>query len=429
MDIMGRTAARIQVLVFFVAAAPACTCSAVELVGATDAFSVPDPPRDVTHELPCDGDVPPACHAALPYMEDPCPQVITIAFLSSLRRADVFLSLDSSRSMDEEIYNLRTSLRDTVVPGVRAEIPDVWFGVGRFEDCNECPHNMEMLEPMSGDIGPVEEALRVLFDLCGGNEPYTENLYAIATGDVSPFLGWGGVVPSSWTCTPPGAIGWPCFRRNTIPIVVQTGDESFIEALTVCPPGTTLDQAVDALNSISAKYIGVNSTGAFTGSYEEMVYIANGTGSVDAGGDPLVFNIPPDGSGLGLQIVDAIATLARNVPVDITAEPRDDPADEIDALAFVERIEPDTDGGVGLDEDSTRVCSSDLPVTDADGDTFADTFSSVLGGTVCFDIHLRRNEILPPGSEPRVLRLTIDVVADGVSILDTREVLLCVPGV
>jgi hypothetical protein len=362
-------------------------------------------------------------------MDDPCPQVVTVAFLSTLKRADVFFSLDSSRSMDGEIYNLRTSLRDSVVPGVRGEIPDVWFGLGRFEDCSECPHNMSMLEPMSGDIGPLEETLRTLFDLCGGNEPYTENLYAIASGDVGPFLRWGNVEPSSWTCTPPGAIGWPCFRRNTIPIIVQTGDESFIEALTVCPPGTSLDQAIDALNSISAKYIGVNSTGSMTGGYAEMVYIANGTGSVDADGEPLVFNIPDDGSGLGLQIVDAIATLARNVPVDITAEPRDDPDDEFDALEFIERIEPDTDGGVGLDEDSTRVCSSDLPVTDSDGDTFIDTFSSVLGGTVCFDVVLRRNETLPPVDEPRILRLTIDVMADGVTILDTREVLLCVPGV
>jgi hypothetical protein len=361
-------------------------------------------------------------------MAEPCPQPLTLAFSANLERADVFFSLDSSLSMEGEIANLRTSLRDVVVPGVTAVIPDVWFGIGRFEDCNDCTHNLVMLEPVTGDIARIEAALHGMSDLCGGNEPYTQDLYAIATGDVTPFLEWGGVEPASWTCTPPGEIGWPCFRRDAIPIIVQTSDESFVEALSACSPPVSHEQVIEALNAISAKYIGVNSESSPHAGRADMEIIAEGTGSVAASGDPLVFDIPADGSGLGTQIVGAISTLSRNVPVDITAVLTDDPSDDIDALVFIDHVEPDVDGGVAVPDDPGRICPADLTVTDVDGDTVPDTFSSVLGSAVCFDVYLARNVTVPPIGEARVIGLTIDVVADGVTVLDSRNVILCIPG-
>ncbi|MBW2261154.1 MAG: hypothetical protein JRG91_04205 [Deltaproteobacteria bacterium] len=409
----------------FLAITSACDCGGTEILGSTDAGNSEDASEG---EPPCGYDVPTRCHAALEYMADPCPQPVTLAFSANLKRADVYFSLDSSLSMAGEIMNLRTSLRDVVVPGVRAEIPDVWFGIGRFEDCMECAHNMVMIEPVTNDIARIEAALHAMSDLCGGNEPYTQNLYAIATGDVAPFAEWGGVEPASWTCTPPGAIGWPCFRTDAIPIIVQTGDESFIEALGSCSPAIDHAQTISALNSISAKYIGVNSGESALAGRDDMVIIAEGTGSVAASGNPLVFDIPRDGSGLGSQVVEAIAVLSRNVPVDITAVPRDDPSDDIDALTLIDHVEPDSDGGIALPEDHARICPGGLPVTDADDDTILDTFSSVLGSAVCFDVHLRRNETIPALSSHQEFRFLIDVIADGVTVLDTREVVLCVPG-
>jgi hypothetical protein len=362
---------------------------------------------------------------------EPEPTVDHLVFSTDLQMADVYFTLDSSGSMRDEIDNLRESLEDVVVPGVAAEIPDVWFGVGRFEDCDpgSCSNDMRMLQAVTSDIPTVRSAIASMTTTCGGAEPYTQNLCAIATGNVTPYIHWNGVGPVTPPCSPPGSIGWPCFRPGAVPIVVQLGDEDFDEATGDCSPGKSHADAIAALNSISAKYIGVDSGS----SDSDMETIANGTGSVDTSGSPLVFSIPGNGSGLDSQVVNAIGVLANQVPIEVTTDARDDPSDSVDTVVeFIDYIEPSTAGGWEDPADPSRVCVGGLDVADLYDpfDGRPDSFTGVLPGTiVCFDIYPKRNESVPATDSPQTFLCEIDVIGDGITVLDTREVYFLVPPV
>ncbi|MBW2263914.1 MAG: hypothetical protein JRG91_18290, partial [Deltaproteobacteria bacterium] len=282
---------------------------------------------------------------------------------------------------------------------------------------------------MTDDLGLVQDALDSIDAVGTGDEPYTHNLYAIATGDmeVFPTSGWPGIAPRTWTCRAPGAIGWPCFRTGAIPIIVQLSDEDFDDAISLCtPPDMRHDAAIEALNSISAKYIGVNSQPGLYGSRDDMEIIAIGTGSVDESGEPLIFDVDPHGADLGDQLVEAIRLFATAVPLQISAVARDDPEDGVDSLTFIERVEPNPSGWASDPRDS-RSCTGGLAVEDLDGDTNPDAFVSILGPTMCFELVARANETLAPGGDYRMFSAHVDVLADGVTVLDTREIVFCVP--
>jgi hypothetical protein len=363
-------------------------------------------------------------------IHDPEPTMDHLVFATDLQKADVFFALDSSGSMGGEINNLRTSLMSTVIPGVLAEVPNVWFGVGRFEDCGFCAHNMTMIQAMTNDIAAMEASLTG-WSTCGGRQPSTQYLYALATGDLPPFLGWGNVTPTSWTCIPPGDVGWPCFRPDAMPIIVQFSDSDFSDAISSCTPSYNHDQAITALSDIGAKYIGVNSGSGTYSAHADMVVIATGTGSVDVTGSPIVFDISSDGTGLGAQVVDAIEILAHQVPVEVTFHVRDDPSDLVDTESeFMDYIEPSVAGGWPDPRDPTVICVSGLTVADERPplDGRPDTFTSVLPGTpVCFDIYVKQNWTVPATPEPQTFLAEIDVMADGLTVLDTRDVYFLVP--
>jgi hypothetical protein len=361
---------------------------------------------------------------------DPDPQVDHLVFGTDLQRADVFFTLDSSGSMTGEINNLRDTVRSTVIPGIQAVIPDVWFGVGRFEDCAYCTFNMAVLQQITSDDVSVETALTG-WSTCGGSEPYTQNLYAIATGDLGPFASWGGITPTSWTCTPPGSIGWPCFRDDSLPIIIQFGDEPFSDAMSICSPGYNHDQAITAMRSIGARYIGVNSgTGTYS-SHADMMIIATGTDSVDLTGSPLVFDIPSDGTGLGGQVVNAVETLVGAMEMEVTTDMRDDPSDMVDTVAeFLDHVEPSLTGGHADPADPSRICVGGLPIGDLyePFDGRPDSFTSVRPGTlVCFDIHVKQNWSVPAIDVPQTFQCEMDVVADGITVVDTRTIYFLVP--
>lgn len=375
----------------------------------------------------CEFEAPVECDVILPYGEDACPEAATLAFSTELQIADVFFTVDMSGSMIDEIFTLRARLRDEIVPGVQETIPDVWFGVGTIDGCyGGC---MQVKQMMTDDLGLVQDALDSIEAVGTGDEPYTHNLYAIATGEIEIFPSgtWWGLEPREWTCRAPGAIGWPCFRTGAIPIVVQLSDEDFDDSIRHCrPPEMSHEDAVAALNGISAKYIGVNSQPGLYGSRDDMEIVAVGTGSMDGEGTPLIFDVDPHGADLGDQLVEAIRLLATAVPLRITAVARDDAGDGIDALEFIERTEPNPSRWASDRRDS-RPCTGGLTVEDGDGDGLADAFVSIPGPTMCFDVVARANGTLEPTGEYQVFAAHVDVLADGVTVLDTREIVFCVP--
>jgi hypothetical protein len=286
---------------------------------------------------------------------------------------------------------------------------------------------MAVLQVVTDDTEAVEASLAGWSTDCGEIEPYTQYLYALASGDVTPFLGWGGITPAAWTCATLDAVGWPCFRPEAMPIIVQFGDEVFEGGGGFCDPGHDADLAISALNAIDAHYIGVNS-GA---SRPDMEVIAMGTGSVDSRDSPLVFDISPTGGGLGEQVVEAIEILASQVPVDVTALLRDDPSDAIDPVAtFVTLFEASTEGGHRDPLDPSVVCVPGLLVEDRyePFDGRPDTFPGVLPGTaVCFEIRVGPNRTVPATREPQSFMARVDLVGGGTTVLDSIRIFFLVP--
>jgi hypothetical protein len=93
----------------------------------------------------------------------------------------------------------------------------------------------------------------------------------------------------------------------------------------------------------------------------------------------------------------------------------------VDAVAaFVDHLEANPNGGAP--------CATGLQVADTNGDGRADTFTNVLPGTtVCFDVVPKMNTTIMPTTAPQMFKATINVVGDGVTTLDSRDVFFLVP--
>lgn len=364
---------------------------------------------------------------------DPDPTRDALSFGTDLQKVDVFVTIDMSGSMGGEIQNLTDGFRGVVLPGLRAAIPDINVGVGRFQHCPAASANnaMHNLVDITSDFDAVDTALAAMPGTLGGSrEPYRLNLWLIATGDTTAFTGYhaGSVSPVPRRCTEADAVGWPCYRADAVKIVIQAGDEPMSGSNADCAPmsGITHATAADALRNAGTgiRYIGIDSSTNAT-LRNEMRQMATDTGAVnELTGEPIYFRIPNDGTGLDARVVDAVQEVSRNIPIRVDAIAEDDPSDAVDAVAaFVERLETNTSGATV----EGRVCT-DLPTGDESGDGFPDHFPRVFPGTtVCFDIIPRANQMVPATEEPQIFRARVRVVGDMFTPLDEREVLFLVP--
>lgn len=403
----------------------------------TDGDSVSDLIETVYGSDPLDPTDNPRTHGdfvfLVDYMQPPVPPQDTLVFGTDLKMADVYFMIDSSGSMTGEIDNLRTTLSTTIAPGIFDTIPDVQMGVMRFEDCPEasCEHNLVNLQNITDDLSLVQSALDSITDPCGGEEPYAIALWIVATGNATAYS-----LPDR-TCPEPSYIGYPCFRPGAIPIIIQIGDEPFEWRFIGgnCRSEKSRDEVITALRTIHAKYIGIDSCEdpfSMSCPKQDMEHVAFYTGSIDADGNLLVYKINPDGTGLGSQIVEAVVHLANQVPISVSAEAHDridGPEDVVDASVFIERIIPNTAGGIPDPADPGRICAGGLSVGDIDGDTIADHFSAVLPGTiVCFDIIAKENDFVPrKPNQPQLYTADIFVMGEWITILDSRIVYFLVP--
>jgi hypothetical protein len=420
-----------------------------EVANGTDPYD-PDTDDDGANDLievvagtdPLDSDENPHSEGnfifIVPYNETPQPEQDTLVFKTDIQMADVYFIIDTSASMGGEIANLRDTLSSSIVPAVRDTIPDVWFGVGIFDQCpfrdyctsSGTPVGIENLQSLSGDASATQSALdSISGTTCNGaNEPYIASLWLLATGDTSR---WPTLDPRD--CPDPAApIGYPCFRTGAIPIIVQAGDEHFYNESykAGCQDYPLFDEAMTQLNAIHARYVGIASSAGMWNS-NGMQDTCAATGSVDSGGNPLAYQINSDGTGLGDQVIEAIQTLATQVPMKVGTQAvdiDDGPADHVDATVFIDRIVPNEAGGVSDPTDPTVVCVGGLATADEDGDGIKDVFSSVLPGTaVCFDIFPKMNTTVPATEEPQLYSAEIRVIGNSVTVLDTRVVYFLVP--
>ena len=180
-----------------------------------------------------------------------------LVFEPKVSKADVFLNIDNTGSMDSAINILQQEFIKEVVPAVQQRVPDSAFGVSIFRDTDAKPV-WQLYLPVTevkaegGENDPGYQKLKAALNSVKSSNDSTdmpeagyESLYEIATKDVSQnSQAWGkGVQPAA------GTIGGAGFRVGALPIILHITDAPSNEK------GHNKQAAVNALNKIGARVI------------------------------------------------------------------------------------------------------------------------------------------------------------------------------
>jgi hypothetical protein len=342
---------------------------------------------------------------------------------AEIGRADVLLLIDTTTSMDQEIDQIRARLRDRIVPAIAEAIPDSRLGVASFADFPVNPYGSAGRDtpftlhlPMTSSMADVQAAVNSLGSSNGADQPESqiEALYQTATG-----AGLGGYVAPSEGC-PMGGTGYPCFRRDALPVVLLFTDAPMHNGPSgrhrygaLDPPAHTYGATILALNRLGVRVIGFDSGGG--NGRADLEAVARATNAIDGSGSPLVYEIGTGGERLSTGVVDAVRTFASTAVFDIDAVAVDpDPTDGIDVTALVRELVP---------------LAADPPDGVTEIDRVAGVFRGVRAGTrVSYRVVLQ-NDIITPGPEPIVLRLELVFRGDGRTRLASRILEIVIPAI
>ncbi|MBO6940891.1 MAG: hypothetical protein JJ863_38305 [Deltaproteobacteria bacterium] len=366
----------------------------------------------------------------MPFEDTPMPERDTLDFATNIRNADVYFLMDTTGSMGSSITSLQAAIRDSLIPGIQAEISNTQFGIGEFRDYGISPYGSGGDQPytnfqdITGDIAAAQAATSS-YTPRGGNdgpESHGQAFYAVATGNGLPYP--GSSVGARTGC-PAGTHGWPCFRDDAVSIVVMITDIYWHNgpgdayAYTNITGEPSYAQVVASAIDNNVKMIGI---GQGTLGMAHMEQFGRDIGSVDMSGNPFVQTFGGGGAAFTTAVVNQVRALASQTPLDISTVFTDDAADSVDtSTAFLERLEANEAG------DPARGCA---PRTgeDTTGDGFPDIFRDVLpGNRVCFDVIVHENTTVEPTTEPQLFRATVQVLGDGFTPLDERDVYFLVP--
>lgn len=403
-------------------------------VGAPDAaFDAAPPPRPAAPVLPGADTV-----VSLPFQGAPVQLELRVG--AALAQLDVHLSVDTTGSFGDEIDQMQSALDDRIIPALEKEVPDVAFGVSRFEDFGRDPYGApgdvpyQLLTAITTVRTRVAAAVSALDDPLGngGDIPESgfEALYQIATGDGYRLAGSTIIPPASNGGSTVGGVGFRAGAFHTVVHITDAPSHNPADYTGDFPGTRGQTEVITAAQDIDLRILGVASG---LGARPQLEALAVGSGALvpatdgscatgiggaprPATGDqcPLVFDIAGDGSGLSDAVVDAIVDLLGTVVFDevfgvVTG----------DRLQFLESIVPTTavvePGTVGPGIADLR------PPAGTD-----DTFTSVRPGTeLVFQATLQNNTI-PAADYDQVFRLEVQLFGDGL-VLRSETVRIVVP--
>ncbi|APR80859.1 internalin, putative [Minicystis rosea] len=377
----------------------------------------------------------------VPYQAPTDPQQDTLQFRTSIRYADVYFALDTTGSMSAELAAMKN--QTTGVPAIVSQlrctstgascqldtdctagnvcfenacitdplagagcIPNLWTGVGRFDDLNSY-HNLLSLQS-----DPVATANAVPGTGGGGNEAPFQPSVCIADPTKCPNA-------ANKNCTA-GGVGCPSFRTDAVRIYVQITDADNQCSGAECA-NFTKTTAGDALKAAGINFVSLYGTDddAGTGTPQSVAQdIGIAAGSVDQNNNPFVY--PAIDAAVVTNAVTAIRNIARGKSLNVTIGSADDTSDTVDALQFIDYLVVNT-SGVGA-------CTNVTPVADTNSDGHDDAFPSLKPGIpVCWDLHpVMQNTTVQPTTAPQLFRAKLTVYGDG-SPLDSRDVYFLVP--
>ncbi len=417
----------------------------------------------------------------VPYERDPMPPRETLSFGTRIRTADVYFLMDNTQSMGGNIRALQQAIRSELVPRLRAEVFDVLFGVGGFDDyplpvgiplpfggtpslCASghpdvdtagIPHDLPFYQyqELTSNIDLVEAAVGRYRENCGGDAPESgvAALYALATGDsLGGYARYGSGSRTTAAPCPEGGLGAACFRSTSVPVVVFMSDEGHHNSPTCVPSGCgsgicrsceygsdvpsapSYDATIAALRNLRVRVVAITVDGSIRGVPFAERLVTDTTLAMGAIGTASDYVFRTDYSGLRLpdRIVQAVQAAVSGVPIEASARITDvrKPGEDVDAVAaFVDRLE------ARRETSTTVACTAGLETYDRtglDADDVHDTFRRVTPGRpVCFDVVAKRNTTVMPPREPRLFEAHIDVIDAANMQLDGRNVYFLVPPV
>ena len=366
----------------------------------------------------------------VPFEGDPFPASRAVDAARAPAVIDAYVLVDRSGSLQDErssiSSNFESLMNDVVCPPLgngdpESCIQDLWSGAGTigYDDVQPYSHLLDLQvsqETTGSQLGTVTTLSTGSLD---------ETIYLALSsasnglGSASNGCGIAAAYPDRGSCagSPAGAAGhgYPCFRPVTTPVIVVLTDEPPSQTF-VCPGEAATVAAAQAAGARIVGLIGNSPNPSQVRS--DLEQLAVGTGAVDAGGVPLVFDAPGTQAGPALQ--EAILTLGT-IPRALSVQLIDDPEDAVDAVAeFIDHVETVQLG--------TAQCRDGLVTTDSDGDGFHDTFVAVPpGDSVCWLVIPKMNLTVPPGPMEQTFGVTVEFLEEGATTLGTSELFFVVP--
>ncbi len=352
-------------------------------------------------------------------------------------RTDIVFLLDTTCSASGTLNALNDRFYD-IVDALSEDISDAQYAFATYDDYaygsyGSAGYDLPFIlqKQITNDVIEVATAIDATNVHSGGDaaEAGMEALYQTLTGegydmgcdgeydedyDVQPFkaspsdpfgaTGGQAYDPSDDSTGDYGGVG---FRDYALPVIVyitdgylRDPDASGWYSYTPggCPMDAGSDDVTAAAEELGATLIGVAvSLGGYYGAYaaDQMEDLSDATGSVNEDGDPLVIEWNnSDEDALEEELVEAISGLSGGIGYTSVSLVAVD-----DAYGFISSISPE----------SAEVGPEDL------GDTL--------------DFSLRLSSPVPATSEDQIFTISVAFVADGSVILETREIVIVVPGV
>ncbi|MEM6787740.1 MAG: hypothetical protein AAF715_09495 [Myxococcota bacterium] len=385
----------------------------------------------------------------VPFQEATTPPDDTLEFRTSVQFADIYFLFDETGSMSQEFAAMGSSVPQIiqdltcnntgnaclidsdcaageicfsgtstcVEDPLTANngdgcVPDLWTGVGRYNNCNTYQHNVP-LQPNAqttanaiGGIGP------------GSAESVVQSPACVADPSLCSNNPGCSADPSN-----PNPVGCAGYRPEAVRILISITDADN-QGGTCGGSVPSVAAAGTALQNQDIKFIGLYGTGddgngTLCGSPQQCAEnLGTASGTVDTNGNPFAY------AALNAAVVNAtrqgVLEVVRGVPLDVTIDATDEPNDAGDALQFLDYLEVNISG--------TGNCTTVNPTADTDADGFDDSFPALLGGTpVCWNVNpVAAQSTAPPTDQPQLFQARLTVSGDG-SPLDSRNVYFLVP--
>jgi hypothetical protein len=344
--------------------------------------------------------------------------------------------MDTTGSMGGAINALKTQLTGTLLTQLQAAIPSVGMSVVSHRDDTDGAELVSVKQVTTTVLAQAQAGVNLLNAGGGGDLPEGQvaAMYHVLTGAAVT------AVPAHTPAA--GTTGGVDFRGGAVPVVVLITDAPWHDPV----GGVTGAQMNAAFTTKNARFVSLASgdetqantlsdttksslpPAAFVGCATGMCCTGvNGAARAPTGPGGtcrLNFQYSAASPMIGKGVVDAIKAIAVGSTYDVTAKPRNDPANAggVDATKFMKALRAKDEG------DAAQGCPAHA-AKDTDGDGIKDTFITVTVGTpVCFEVIPAMNTTVEPQAAAQYFNAFIDVLGVPGNInLDKRNVLFLVP--